>query len=159
MRHAPASVNPRSKLPEQGLLALRYLPAWLQRLALKRALDKILARHRAGGELDFLMDRWVSVQVRDLGYDWRIGLGPEGFRVEGPWQRAEAVVRAGARDFLAMAAHRQDPDTLFFQRRLELEGDTELGLAVKNLLDGLDDSALPPFLRQGMNKAADWLAV
>jgi predicted lipid carrier protein YhbT len=27
---------------------------------------------------------------------------------------------------------------LFFQRRLVIEGDTELGLALKNLLDSLD---------------------
>jgi predicted lipid carrier protein YhbT len=32
-----------------------------------------------------------------------------------------------------IAARKQDPDTLFFQRRLVIEGDTELGLYVKNL--------------------------
>ena len=29
----------------------------------------------------------------------------------------------------------EDPDTLFFSRRLVIEGDTELGLALKNALD------------------------
>lgn len=41
-------------------------------------------------------------------------------------------------DFLAVALRREDPDTLFFSRRLSIEGDTELGLLVKNTLDALD---------------------
>jgi predicted lipid carrier protein YhbT len=36
---------------------------------------------------------------------------------------------------LSRSAHQEeDPDTLFFQRRLVIEGDTELGLQVKNLM-------------------------
>jgi O2-independent ubiquinone biosynthesis accessory factor UbiT len=42
-----------------------------------------------------------------------------------------------------MAGRFEDPDTLFFQRRLVIEGDTELGLGVKNFLDGLDEERLP----------------
>jgi len=41
-------------------------------------------------------------------------------------------------DFLLLATRREDPDTLFFNRRLNIEGDTETGLHVKNLLDALD---------------------
>jgi predicted lipid carrier protein YhbT len=37
-----------------------------------------------------------------------------------------------------MLARQQDPDTLFFHRKLAIEGDTELGLVVKNLLDRID---------------------
>jgi predicted lipid carrier protein YhbT len=41
-------------------------------------------------------------------------------------------------DFVALALRREDPDTLFFQRRLVVEGETETGLHLKNLLDGWD---------------------
>jgi len=41
-------------------------------------------------------------------------------------------------DFLLLATRREDPDTLFFSRRLNIEGDTETGLHVKNLLDALE---------------------
>ena len=37
----------------------------------------------------------------------------------------------------------EDPDTLFFSRRLRIEGDTELGLIVKNLLDSVDWDSTP----------------
>lgn len=40
-----------------------------------------------------------------------------------------------------LARREEDPDTLFFSRRLTLEGDTELGLLVENTLDALDASA------------------
>jgi hypothetical protein len=36
------------------------------------------------------------------------------------------------------ATRKEDPDSLFFNRRLSLEGDTELGLVVKNTLDALE---------------------
>ena len=44
--------------------------------------------------------------------------------------------------FLRLAARYEDTDTLFFQRRLLMEGSTELGLEVKNFLDGLDVESL-----------------
>jgi predicted lipid carrier protein YhbT len=39
--------------------------------------------------------------------------------------------------FLQMVSRQEDPDTLFFNRSLTIEGDTELGLRVKNMLDAL----------------------
>jgi predicted lipid carrier protein YhbT len=46
-----------------------------------------------------------------------------------------------------IAARKQDPDTLFFQRRLVIEGDTELGLYVKNLMDAIELEQMPKALR------------
>lgn len=54
-----------------------------------------------------------------------------------PFGTPDVVVRAGLRDYLALALRREDPDSLFFARRLVIEGDTALGLAVKNALDSL----------------------
>jgi predicted lipid carrier protein YhbT len=51
--------------------------------------------------------------------------------------KPDVTIRASLPDFLALALRQEDPDTLFFTRRLVLEGDTELGLAVKNALDSL----------------------
>jgi len=51
--------------------------------------------------------------------------------------KPDATVRASLADFLALALRREDPDTLFFTRRLVIEGDTGLGLEIKNALDAL----------------------
>ena len=53
----------------------------------------------------------------------------------------DLTISASAHDFMQLAMRREDPDTLFFSRRLVMEGDTELGLLVKNTLDALE---LPP---------------
>jgi predicted lipid carrier protein YhbT len=44
--------------------------------------------------------------------------------------------------YLQMVSRQEDPDTLFFNRTLSIEGDTELGLRVKNMLDALEWPAL-----------------
>lgn len=54
------------------------------------------------------------------------------------------TLSATAHDFLLLAQRRQDPDTLFFSRRLSMEGDTELGLVVKNALDAIELPVLDP---------------
>jgi predicted lipid carrier protein YhbT len=50
----------------------------------------------------------------------------------------DLTISASAHDFLLLAQRKEDPDTLFFSRRLSMEGDTELGLMVKNTLDAID---------------------
>jgi len=45
--------------------------------------------------------------------------------------------------FLLLATRKEDADTLFFRRQLKTSGDTELGLHVKNFLDGLEPETLP----------------
>jgi predicted lipid carrier protein YhbT len=55
--------------------------------------------------------------------------------------------------YLQLVSRQEDPDTLFFNRSLSIEGDTELGLRVKNMLDALEWPALswqgmrPTFLK------------
>ena len=44
--------------------------------------------------------------------------------------------------FLQLLSRQEDPDTLFFNRELTIEGDTELGLIIKNMLDAVDWSVL-----------------
>jgi predicted lipid carrier protein YhbT len=47
-----------------------------------------------------------------------------------------------------LATRRADPDTLFFQRRIRVEGDTELGLGIKNTMDSMDWDDLPLPIRR-----------
>jgi predicted lipid carrier protein YhbT len=65
---------------------------------------------------------------------------------------AEPVLRfrAVAWDYAALAAREADPDTLFFNRRLVVEGDTEIALLVKNTLDTIDIPRTRGLLRRAM---------
>lgn len=64
------------------------------------------------------------------------------------------TIGANAHDFLLLMQRKEDPDTLFFSRRLSMEGDTELGLLVKNSLDAIDLSDYAPasFIGQRIGK-------
>jgi predicted lipid carrier protein YhbT len=57
--------------------------------------------------------------------------------------------------FLQLLARQEDPDTLFFDRRLAIEGDTELSLHVKNMFDGIDFDALRERLPAPLKSLAD----
>lgn len=106
------------------------------------------------GELDFLQDRVVAVAIEGLGLRWNFTMGASR-RLRVVAAEPEVLIAGNVRDLLLLAARREDPDTLFFQRRLRLEGDTELGLQVKNVMDRLDLSDLPPPLRWALLQAAE----
>ena len=45
--------------------------------------------------------------------------------------------------FLQLMARQEDPDTLFFKRDLSIEGDTVVGLVMKNMLDAVEWPKMP----------------
>jgi predicted lipid carrier protein YhbT len=55
--------------------------------------------------------------------------------------RADATIHVTIPDARRLAWRLEDPDTLFFHRRLCIEGDTETALHVKNLIDAFDFDA------------------
>ncbi len=63
-------------------------------------------------------------------------------------------MRGSATDLLLLASRLEDADTLFFQRRLELTGDTELGLTARNMLERLPWASIPLGLRIALNRGA-----
>ena len=87
-----------------------------------------------------LVGRRYAIRVKDLGLVLRFTVGTRGFAPDSG--APDLTISATARDFLLLIARREDPDTLFFSRRLVSEGDTELGLTVKNLLDALEPGAV-----------------
>ena len=73
-----------------------------------------------------VMGQHMCVQVQDLGLRVHFSLGQEGFRAEAAGTPATTFT-ATARDLARLALRLEDPDTLFFDRRLRIEGDYELG--------------------------------
>lgn len=105
-------------------------------------LNKALGNHLRAGGLDGMEGRVVRVAL--LGTPWSLGLGLESGRlVRRSAQVAETTLSVAPADAVRLACRIEDPDTLFFQRRLTIDGDVELGLYVKNALDALDYDQLP----------------
>lgn len=129
------------------------LPQFPHSVALAIGLNLVLRPLLAADTIAMLRDRAIGIRVDDAGVDFRVRLGARGFaplRVE---VNPDVVISACALDFYLMACRLEDPDTLFFNRRLRIEGNTELGLAVKNALDAVDWQSLPAPLRALLERA------
>lgn len=128
---------------------LPQLPPTLALVAgLNLALDRILPRDA----LEPLTGKRLLMKVNDAGLALRFTFTPRGFRPLLDPRQPDLTISATARDYLALALREEDPDTLFFSRRLLMEGETDLGLLVKNTLDAVDWDALTarlPLLRHG----------
>ncbi len=153
---APTGARWLRLLPPPWRLAplLRRVPETPQRRLLERALQRVLGEALAAGDLDFLQGRTLGVELSDLDLRWVIGLQDGAFAALPRETAAEATVRGSLTDLLCLAGRLEDADTLFFQRRLVLTGDTELGLTARNLLDRLPFESLPLGLRIALNRCA-----
>jgi predicted lipid carrier protein YhbT len=64
-------------------------------------------------------------------------LGPRGFEVASEQSEVALTIAATSEGFIRLARGQDDPDRLFFERKLLMQGDTELGLVLKNTLDAI----------------------
>jgi predicted lipid carrier protein YhbT len=151
----------RPRLPAPLSLPLRLAPQRLHGVAAARILNRVFARERTEGELDFLLGHRVRVELDDAATAFTVTLGPDGFRPADP-ARGDLVIGGSLYDYLLLLAAREDPDTLFFQRRLRMAGNAALGVHLKNFLAALDPSSLPlgrlvqPLLLRGLGLYERW---
>lgn len=109
-------------------------PTLLLTTSLNLALDRLLPRE----PLQSLIGKRLMIRVRDAGLSLRFTMGRRNFHPSFDPRTPDLCITARARDFLALMAREEDADTLFFSRRLIMEGDTDLGLLVKNTLDTVE---------------------
>ena len=109
-------------------------PTLLLTTTLNLALGRLLPRE----PLEPLIGKRLSIRVRDAGLSLRFTYGKRGFFPSFDPRKPDLTITARSRDFLALMAREEDADTLFFSRRLQMEGETELGLLVKNTLDAIE---------------------
>lgn len=140
-------MNKNFRLPDFTLPAplTRFgerLPQLPPTLALVTGLNLALGRMIPREPLEPLVGKRFAIRVLDAGMTLRFAYGSRGFRPIFDAAPTDLTISAKSRDFIALLAREEDPDTLFFSRRLLTEGDTDLGLLVKNTLDGIE---LPRF--------------
>lgn len=129
-------------------------PFGLQKITLEKLLPQVFSVELAEGDLDCLEGRTLEVCVQDLNIGWCLTLNDGQVTVNPLHGDADVIISGNAREFALLVSRQEDPDTLFFQRRLTIEGDTELGLEVKNILDALDYENLPFPLKQIMESVS-----
>lgn len=141
-----------------GRALIPALPASPRNWLIARLLNQHLAQTLADGDFDFLEGRCLAVYVIDFSLTQKISLHAGRFVSATGAASSDVTIAANSADLLALLNGNEDPDTLFFQRRLQISGDTELGLTAKNRLDAFDKQQLPAWMRRSINLAARALA-
>jgi predicted lipid carrier protein YhbT len=140
--------------PQWLRLPVSFLPFSIKKPALMFMLQRIFKEALADGDFDFLESRFLKVTVDELKLSCFITLQQGQLVVLEHSDVCDVSFAAGLNDLILIAGRKEDPDSLFFQRRLRIEGDTELGLEVKNLMDSLDLDELPKLVRLALNDLA-----
>lgn len=151
----------RTQLVQNAASILRspvhLLPQSVQKKALLEGLKMAFKEALEDGDFEFLEGKWLKVSVVDMRLDWYISYEDEKLIVADQVQQEDVAFSGNLNDLVLIAGRKEDPDTLFFQRRLSIEGDTELGLEVKNLMDSVDLEQLPKALQQLLNQLAEFV--
>jgi predicted lipid carrier protein YhbT len=138
---APATLPP-IPAPVRDLLA--RLPQFPPSAVFAAALTVQLGESMGADSHPEFAGRVIRLCVADAGLTLTFRITSHGFAPSDS-SNPDLTLTATTQDFMALAMRREDPDTLFFSRRLVMEGDTEFGLFVKNSLDALEfKPSLPP---------------
>lgn len=125
-------------LPQPVGHLLSRLPAYPGSLLFVTGLNLALARNLAPDVTHMLLGKKLRLRVTDVQWAFDFEWVNGGFSACQNKAAADLTISASAYDFVLLARRQEDPDTLFFSRRLSMEGDTELGLLVKNTLDAIE---------------------
>lgn len=129
---------PNFTLPEFFARFGQRLPQLPPTLALVSALNLALDRLLPREPLEPMLGKRLAIRVSDAGLTLRFAYNERGFRPSFDATPADLTITARTRDYLALLTREEDADTLFFNRRLQMQGETELGLLVKNTLDAIE---------------------
>ncbi|PQP00225.1 sterol-binding protein [Massilia phosphatilytica] len=126
------------RLPAPVRHILSRLPgrpgAWLFAAGLNAGLKP----HLDADVREQLLRKRLRLAVLDAGVSFDVAWNGRAFAAVPARAEPDVVIGATLYDLGLLATRREDPDTLFFNRRLVMEGDTELGLLIKNSLDAID---------------------
>jgi predicted lipid carrier protein YhbT len=149
----PTTTKTAPELPAFLQLPLRILPQALKTLPLQRFLNTVFAAQLADDELEFLEERRITVAVSDAQLEFSLTVLAKQLIVGPALPDPELRIQSTIYSLMQLATGAEDSDTLFFRRQLKMTGDTELGLFIKNFLEGISIDTLPlqPALGMGLN--------
>nr|WP_282437314.1 SCP2 domain-containing protein [Vibrio amylolyticus] len=136
---------------------VHFLPRTVQKKALLESMKAVFKEALEDGDFEFLEGKWLKIEVRDIALSWYISYQQEKLIVADKPVQEDVSFSGDLNDLVLIAGRKEDPDTLFFQRRLSIEGDTELGLEVKNLMDSVDLELLPKPMQIVLAQLADFV--
>ena len=114
------------------------LPGKPPRFVLVSVLNTMLRKGLLPADMELFAGRKFEIEVLDAGIKVRFSADTEKFLDDQLQRRPRSEAGRQRHRLHAHMMREEDPDTLFFNRKLQIEGDTELGLITKNLLDSVE---------------------
>jgi O2-independent ubiquinone biosynthesis accessory factor UbiT len=159
----PRFIHTRIKqiMVNNGPVALRTLLA-LCPLAINQNMVEKVANHifkpqLASGELSFLYNNTLRISINDLNRHYCFNVTPEKIKVLRRCKQVDVSLETDYNHFVLLATQAVDPDTLFFSRKLSIEGNTELGMLFKSFIENLSLDLIPQPYQAILNKQSDWI--
>lgn len=112
------------------------MPLFIKRSLIETPLNSIFDQHLYDDEFEILESRYITLHVTDIALRVTLSLRNQSLQIVD--RDGDVVISGTLESFIKLAKRTEDADSLFFQRQLKVEGDTELGLGIKNLLDSLE---------------------
>lgn len=116
----------------------KLIPSKFINVGSEKLLNLLFKEEISSGELNFISGNIIEIKVKDI--DLSLFLTLEGNQLKslkGPVE-ADVQLSSDGDALLLLIYGKVDPDTLFFNRKLMVKGNTELGLHLKNFLDTIE---------------------
>ena len=118
---------------------LRFVPDKLHTRLLSSFGGHLMKDQAVTSRLDFMQGKRLKITIKDTGNCWRFIVRDH--RLDDDMNSklsSDVHIQGNVNTFLLLAMGKEDPDSLFFSRDLSVEGNTEDGLYIKNLIDAMD---------------------
>ncbi len=118
---------------------LRFVPDKVHTHLLSRLGGHLMKEQAITSRLDYMEGKRLQLTIKDTGNCWKFIIRDNRL-VDDMKSKivADVHIQGDLKTFLLLATGNEDPDSLFFSRHLSLEGNTEDGLYIKNLIDAMD---------------------
>ena len=144
-------------LPKLCKYHLKIMPNQLKIQCINIAMNHFFKEAITEGELDFLENKTFQINVDDIHYSTTITLRNNKLVALNANEKADVILKSTFNPLVLLISRKEDPDTLFFNRALAIEGNTALVLEIKNWLDSLDFDLLPKTMQRALINYSEML--
>ena len=129
----------REEIYKRMRFPLKAMPLWMEAIGVGLFISTILDKHpNFRARLNEIDDRLFLFEAKDVGKKFFLHIKDRDVKVLPHCARTPDVTMKGDVSVLMdVLLGKEDPDTVFFSRKLEITGDTATAIHFKNLLAAL----------------------
>jgi O2-independent ubiquinone biosynthesis accessory factor UbiT len=136
---------------------LAFCPLAINQTLVEKVANTVFKQQLQQGELAFLYNFTLRISVVDLQRHYCFKVTPEKITVLRQCKQVDVSVETDLNHFVLLATQAVDPDTLFFSRKLSIQGNTELGMLFKSFIENLSLDLIPQPYQAILTKQSQWI--